>query len=175
MDALQWMGAVRMRVQTADKNITIIHTTPVHKLISYEAKRCVFEERKKIHQDVYTFKLWSIILISHLNQERNMQRSSTVQNKCVDWCWCERTTGDGHFHLRKSFYWLWTHNLARSDGSKINALMMICFLQTQIFTSHGINWWTGVVWIIVMFLSAVWTLILTAPIPCRWCIGEQVM
>ncbi len=24
------MGAVRMRVQTADKNITIIHTTPVH-------------------------------------------------------------------------------------------------------------------------------------------------
>ncbi len=26
MDPLQWMGAVRMRVQTADKNITIIHT-----------------------------------------------------------------------------------------------------------------------------------------------------
>ncbi len=25
MDPLQWMGAVRMRVQTADKNITIIH------------------------------------------------------------------------------------------------------------------------------------------------------
>ncbi len=29
-----WMGAVRMRVQTADKNITIIHTTPVHQLTS---------------------------------------------------------------------------------------------------------------------------------------------
>ncbi len=28
MDPLQWMGAIRMRVQTADKNITIIHTTP---------------------------------------------------------------------------------------------------------------------------------------------------
>ncbi len=38
-----------------------------------------------------------------------------------------------------------------------------------------INWWTGVVWIIVMFLSAVWTLILTAPIHCRGSIGEQVM
>ncbi len=25
MDPLQWMGAIRMRVQTADKNITIIH------------------------------------------------------------------------------------------------------------------------------------------------------
>uniref|UniRef100_A0A8C1VCF2 Phosphatidylinositol transfer protein beta isoform n=1 Tax=Cyprinus carpio TaxID=7962 RepID=A0A8C1VCF2_CYPCA len=28
------MGAVRMRVQTADKNTTIIHTTPVHQLLS---------------------------------------------------------------------------------------------------------------------------------------------
>ncbi len=37
MDALQWMGAVRMRVQTADKNITIIHTTRVHQLMSWEA------------------------------------------------------------------------------------------------------------------------------------------
>ncbi len=27
VDPLQWMGAVRMRVQTADKNITIIHMT----------------------------------------------------------------------------------------------------------------------------------------------------
>ncbi len=34
MDPLQWMGAVRMKVQTADKNITIIHTTPVHQLMS---------------------------------------------------------------------------------------------------------------------------------------------
>ncbi len=30
-------------------------------------------------------------------------------------------------------------------------------------TSQDVNWWTGVVWIIVMFLSA---LILTAPIQC---------
>ncbi len=38
VDPLQWMGAVRMRVQTADKNITIIHTTPVHQLTSWEDK-----------------------------------------------------------------------------------------------------------------------------------------
>ncbi len=25
MDPLQWMGAIRMKVQTADKNITIIY------------------------------------------------------------------------------------------------------------------------------------------------------
>ncbi len=37
--------------------------------------------------------------------------------------------------------------------------------------------WSGVgnLWIIVMFLSAVWTLILTAPIHYRASIGEQVM
>ncbi len=42
---------------------------------------------------------------------------------------------------------------------------------------QDINWWTGVDYlcIIVMFLSAVWTLILTAPIQCRGSIGEQVM
>ncbi len=33
MHPLQWMGAVRMKVQTADKDITIIHTTTVQKLM----------------------------------------------------------------------------------------------------------------------------------------------
>ncbi len=42
MDPLQWMGAIRMRVETAPKNVTIIHTTPVHQLMSCEAKRCKF-------------------------------------------------------------------------------------------------------------------------------------
>ncbi len=42
-----------------------------------------------------------------------------------------------------------------------------------ILSSQDINWWTGVMWIIVMFLSAVWALILTAPIHCRTSIGEQ--
>ncbi len=48
VDPLQWMGAVRMRVQTADKNITIIHTTPVHQLMSCEEKSCVFVRNKSI-------------------------------------------------------------------------------------------------------------------------------
>ncbi len=36
--------------------------------------------------------------------------------------------------------------------------------------------WSGVgyLWIIVMFLSGVWTLMLTAPIHCRGSIAEQV-
>ncbi len=37
--------------------------------------------------------------------------------------------------------------------------------------------WSGMnyLWIIVIFLSAVWTLILTAPIHCRGSIAEQMM
>ncbi len=46
-----------------------------------------------------------------------------------------------------------------------NILMMDLFLTNmQLFASQDANWWTGAVWIIVMFLSAVLTLILTAPI-----------
>ncbi len=45
------------------------------------------------------------------------------------------------------------------------------------FTRCYLMDWSGVdyLWIIVMFLSAVWTLILTAPIHCRASIGEQIM
>ncbi len=35
--------------------------------------------------------------------------------------------------------------------------------------------WSGVNYLWVMFLSAIWTLILTAPIHCRGCTGEQVV
>ncbi len=45
MDPLQWMGAIRMRVQTADKNIIIIHTHPP--IQSCEAKSYV-EIKKQI-------------------------------------------------------------------------------------------------------------------------------
>ncbi len=40
-------------------------------------------------------------------------------------------------------------------------------------TSPDVNWGIGVVWIIVMFLSAVWSLILTAPIHCSASIAES--
>ncbi len=56
-----------------------------------------------------------------------------------------------------------------------NIVMELFFTNSVVFfSSQDINWWTvtGVVCIIVMFLSAVWTLILTAPI---WSIAEQVM
>ncbi len=48
---------------------------------------------------------------------------------------------------------------------------------TQLLVSQDVNLGTGVnyFWIIVMFISRVWTLILTAPIHCRRSIGEQAM
>ncbi len=43
-DPLQWMGAIRMRVQAAVKNITIIHkqSTPLQSKSFNEAKRSMF-------------------------------------------------------------------------------------------------------------------------------------
>ncbi len=48
---------------------------------------------------------------------------------------------------------------------------------TLLLTSQDVNWWShgNYLWIIVMFLSAACTLILTAPIHCRGSIGEQVI
>ncbi len=65
--------------------------------------------------------------------------------------------------------------LARSNGLKENISWWICFLQTHIFSSQDINWWTGVVWIIVMFLSADLTLILTAPIHIHWWASDVML
>ncbi len=50
------MGAVRIRVQTADKNITIIYTTPVHQLTSWEDKSWVFVRNKFIIKAFCNFK-----------------------------------------------------------------------------------------------------------------------
>ncbi len=55
---------------------------------------------------------------------------------------------------------------------KLKCLNEGLFLTNTVFHFTG---WTGVVWIIVMFLSAVWTLILTAPIHCRGSISDQIM
>ncbi len=58
MDPLQWMGAVRTRVQPADKNITIIPKNPhdsslsVNILWSEKLHVC----NKQIHQDVFNLK-----------------------------------------------------------------------------------------------------------------------
>ncbi len=50
------------------------------------------------------------------------------------------------------------------------------FLQKHIFFLQDLNWLTWVDYLlIVMIVSAIWTLILTAPIHCKGSIDEQIM
>ncbi len=53
--------------------------------------------------------------------------------------------------------------------------MKLFLTNVQLFTSHDSNLmdWSHL-WIIVMLLSAVWSLILMAPIHCSGSTGEQV-
>ncbi len=53
------------------------------------------------------------------------------------------------------YYGLWTPKVM--VYVKNSFMMDLFFTNTQLLASQDINWWTGVVWIIVMFLSAVWT------------------
>ncbi len=56
MDPLQWMGVVRMRIQTADKNITIIHMTPVF-WIKYKSSvhnMAFFSEKVAFRREICT-------------------------------------------------------------------------------------------------------------------------
>ncbi len=64
------------------------------------------------------------------------------------------------------------------NGCRQNVVDLDLFLtNTQLLASQDINWWTAVVWIVI-FLSAILTLILTAPIHCRgsvnWWIGGSI-
>ncbi len=51
MDPLQWMGAVRMRDQTADKNIAIIHKvpTPLQSIKNSSVKQKLCVRKKQIY------------------------------------------------------------------------------------------------------------------------------
>ncbi len=132
MDPLQWMGAVRTRVQTADKNISVHN-------IAFSSEKVISPESG----EKYT-------------QIRHCLQANMVQNHYVSVFWCERTIGDIHFYCRKRYYGLWT--VFRPEHTR--------------FPSQDVSWWTGVVWITCeLFLSAVWTLTLTAPIHCRGSIG----
>ncbi len=92
-----------------DKNITIIHTTPVHQLTSWEDKSCVFVRNKSIiivfltSNRCFQLKYESIIhnaffpVLSE-SREKSAQikhclrakQSKTALNKYVGGFWCER-------------------------------------------------------------------------------------
>ncbi len=184
MDALQCMGAVRMRVQTADKNTTIIHTNPVNVLTSCEAKSCMFVRNKKIY---FCLQLkQSIITLPPVKSPSPVDSYIKIHPYiCLELFLLVNSAWSVHislliqrrlFHQRKHHYEYRTRILAGSKQFEVNDGFFFFFTNMQLFASQEMDW-SGVdyLWIIVMFLSAVWTLILTAPIHCRGFTGEQVM
>ncbi len=103
MDPLQWMGAVRMRVQTADKNITIMlrlkYESSINK-IAFSSEKVILSESGEN--------------CAHIMQKQ----SQTVLIKYVCGLWCERTRGDE----LKCYKGLWTGIFTRSDGTKLKFL-----------------------------------------------------
>ncbi len=88
MDPLKWMGAVRMRVQTADKNITISTCNP------HKAKSCMFIRNKSIIKTSnYCFWLkykGLYLLLSPVTKLKEIctdQARFTLQNSFKQICW----------------------------------------------------------------------------------------
>ncbi len=89
MDPLQWMGAIRMRVQTADEKN---HSNPqhIHPLTSLKQKWHILISKSIIKRlqlqtaaSGYNMNPLSVILLSPvklfcLNQERNIHKSSPI-------------------------------------------------------------------------------------------------
>ncbi len=75
----------------------------------------------------------------------------------------------------KPYYGIWTSILARSNGLDCLNDGCVSYKHIFCFIRHLLTNWSGVDYlrIIVMFLSAVWTLNLTAPIHFRGSIGEK--
>ncbi len=236
MDALRWMGAVRMRVRTADKNITIIHTP----LQSSPSINVVWSAKLRVWD--FNFKTWHLGKIwvhcnASLCNKVHVPLSSPIkihQQICLKLFWtlfaCKQCLICAYLFLliqtRLLFHWsnqyygqstcIYIHAFSRRFYPKRLTIAFRLYIFNQYVCSLGIepttfcaadamvyhwatqdhfswkqllemknilyimqlftrHWWTGVVWIIAMFLSAVWTLILTAPIHHRGAIGEQVM
>ncbi len=66
MDPLQWMGVIKIKIQTSDKNIIAIHTTPVHQLMSCGMKSCMFLRNKSIIKGIVHPKMKIRLCFTHL-------------------------------------------------------------------------------------------------------------
>ncbi len=92
MDPLQWMGAVRMRVQTADKNTTIsnsvIRTTPIHQVTSCEVKKLFF--------NIFTIKtFWTSIRCFQLKCESSILNIAFFSENVVS-----SESGEKYAHIK---------------------------------------------------------------------------
>ncbi len=76
------------------------------------------------------------------------EKSASDQNSSkliCSWILMWESTADALFHWRKSYYGLWTLCIL------VKSVLMLDLF--HLLSSPDVNWWTGVLWIIVMFLS----------------------
>ncbi len=111
-------------VQTSYKNITIIHTNPVHELMPCEAKSCIFIRNKSIKTLNYCFLLkykgFCLLLspVTKLKWICTDQAPFTVQNRFKQICCCILMWEDNKvltLSLQEVLLWI---ILARSDSLK---------------------------------------------------------
>ncbi len=171
MDPLQWMGAVSMRVQTAEKkhhnNPQVIRTIPVQQLTSWVlvvnksiiktfliSKRCF-----QLKYEGSSIRSLSPVKKSSKSEEKYEQilhhlQAKMVLNKYIGGSWCEGTTGDIFTggNVMDSYF-------GQKQQCKFKtSLLWNCFLQTCSFSLHN-KWTDGLEWCGL--------LIQTAPIHCR--------
>ncbi len=148
----------------SDKNITIIHTTPVHQLSSGEDKswnkssiemsltsNCCFWPKSIIHNNN------SSSVSSESGEESSTvykpKQSKTILKIYVSgFLWLvygAYSSPDSDETLEESLLWIMDFGQKQQFEVK-DILMMDLF---ELLSSPDVNWWTGVVWIIVMFLS----------------------
>ncbi len=146
MDPLQSMGAVRRRFQKPDKNIRIIHTTPVNEVLWNEKVCfCMEQNRQNIFHLNHRFrpKYKSIIHNNASNSEKFHPLFSSHIQMCfglfllivLDWCiFLSWFRWDYFFDWRKQYYRIRTCSLAKSSGLKLKTSQCwICFLHTEAF------------------------------------------
>ncbi len=115
--------------------------------------------KSSIHNNYFSYEN-----VISLNQERNVHvnhrlQAKTIQNCSKQLCGCILMREENFFNGQSVIM-----DLNMFVHKCQNTLMMdVLTKNTQPFTSQDVNWLTGVLWIIVMFLSAVWTLIMMEP------------
>ncbi len=151
-----------------------VHTIPVHQLMSCEVKSCMFVRNISTIRGCLNFKMSLLESIIHNNASYNEKVHPLLSSHIKI-----------HLHICLELLLVNVSCSAYfspdSDEMTCNVMDRVKYItNTQLFASQDINRWTGVVWCGLLMdycdvLSAVWTLILTAPIHYRWSIGEQVM
>ncbi len=120
---------------------------------------------------------------SHQNPPIYWFRAVLACKRCWIWADFSPDSDKTTFSLKKAVIWIVDIRYI-SNNLKLNSvLMMLLFLPNmQLFTSQDVNglmvngvWWTGVVWIIVMFYQlfglSIWRHPFTAehPLVSKWC------